>query len=235
MKEINLDFKDRRIIYNLYKNQSVEIKINNKSASAKIRRGVRQGCPLSPLLFNCYIEKSIMEVKDKLNRLGIGLAETEHDLQRALEEMQIIINKYQMRINSSKTKILVCAREPTINANIYLENQLISQVSSFKYLESLITSDGRSSQAIKQRIGQAKTTFIKKKKILVSKKISRAIKKNFLKTFVWSVTLYGCETWVINEKEKKFPEAFEMWCWKRMEKINWTERVTNEDVLTQVG
>jgi len=107
-----------------------------------------------------------------------------------------------MHINSGKTKILVCAREPTINANIYLENQLISQVISFKYLGSLITSDGRSSQEIKQRIGQAKTAFIKKKKILVSKKINRATKKTFLKTFVWSVALYGCETWVINEKEK---------------------------------
>jgi len=118
---------------------------------------------LSPLLFNCYIEKSITEVKDKLSRLRIGirvggilipmirfaddivlLAETEHDLQRALAEMQIIINKYQMLINSGKTKILVCAREPTIIANIYLENQFISQVSSFKYLRSLITLDGRS-------------------------------------------------------------------------------------------
>jgi len=47
------------------------------------------------------------------------LAETEHDLQKALAEMLIIIIKYQMRINSSKTKILVCAHEPTINANIY--------------------------------------------------------------------------------------------------------------------
>lgn len=115
-----------------------------------------------------------------------------------------------MRINSGKTKILICAREPTINANIYLENPLISQVSSFKYLGSLITSDGRSSQEIKHRIGQAKTALIKKKNILVSKKISREIKKTFLKTFVWSVALYGCETWIINENEKRSLEAFEM-------------------------
>lgn len=109
MKELNLDFKDRRIIYNLYENQSAEITINNESASVKIRKGVRQGRPLSPLLFNCYIEKSITQVKDKLDKLdklGIGievggilipmirfaddivlLAETEHDLQRALAEM----------------------------------------------------------------------------------------------------------------------------------------------------
>lgn len=107
-----------------------------------------------------------------------------------------------MRINSGKTKILICAREPTISANIYLENLLISQIFSFKYLGSLITSDGRNTQKIKQRIGQAKTVFIKKKKILISKKNCREIKKTFLKTFVWSVALHGCESWVINEKEK---------------------------------
>jgi len=54
-KKLDLYFKDRRIIYNLYKDQNAEIKINNEIASAKIRRGVRQGFPLSQLLFNCYM------------------------------------------------------------------------------------------------------------------------------------------------------------------------------------
>jgi len=98
---LDLDFKDRRIIYNIYKNQNTENTINNDITSAKIRRGVRHGCPLSSLLFNCYIERSINEVKVILNRLRIGLkvdgilipmirfaddivllAKTEHDLQR---------------------------------------------------------------------------------------------------------------------------------------------------------
>lgn len=67
---------------------------------------------------------------------------------------------------------------------IYETILLIAQVSSFKYLGNLITADGRSSQEIKYRIGQAKTAFKKKKRILASKKINRKIKKTFLKTFV---------------------------------------------------
>lgn len=73
IKEVDLDFKDRRIKYILYKTQNAEIIINNESASAKIRRVVRQECLLSSLLFNCYIQKSITEVKNKLNRLGVGI------------------------------------------------------------------------------------------------------------------------------------------------------------------
>jgi len=64
-----------------------------------------------------------------------------------------------MRINSSKTNILVCAREPKFNTKIYLGNHLIAQITSFKYLGSLITADGRSSHEIKQRIEQAKTAL----------------------------------------------------------------------------
>lgn len=66
--------------------------------------------------------------------------------------------------------MLVCVRKSTVNINIYLRHRLIARVSSLKYLGSSITDDGRSMQDIKQRIGQEKTEFIKKKKILILKK-----------------------------------------------------------------
>ena len=99
----------------------------------------------------------------------------------------------------------------------------------------LITADGRRSQEIKQKIRQAKTAFIKKRRILTSRKINREIRKTFLKTFVWSVALYGCEIWTIKGTKKISLETFEMWCWRQIEKINWAKRVTNKDVLTKVG
>lgn len=71
--------------------------------------------------------------------------------------------------------------------------------------------------------------------MLTSKKIHLNIKKRLIKTYVWSVATYGCETWVINDTEKKKLEAFEMWCWRRMERISWIERKTNEEVLRTVG
>ena len=55
-----------------------------------------------------------------------------------------------------------------------------------------------------------------------------------MKTYVWITALYGCETWTSGKEEKRRLEALEMWCYRRMEKISWRDRVTNEDVLRRV-
>ena len=55
-----------------------------------------------------------------------------------------------------------------------------------------------------------------------------------MKSIIWSVALYGSETWTLLEKEVKNTEAFEMWVWRHMERISWKDRVTNEDVLRRI-
>ncbi|KAL4123441.1 hypothetical protein QTP88_015619 [Uroleucon formosanum] len=62
---IGADYKDRRIIYNLYKDQSAIIKVTDKTETAIIRKGVRQGCPLLPTLFNIYVEQPIKEIREE--------------------------------------------------------------------------------------------------------------------------------------------------------------------------
>ena len=52
--------------------------------------------------------------------------------------------------------------------------------------------------------------------------------------YIWSIALYGAETWMIPAVDKKHLESFEMWCWRRMEKISWTDHVRNEEVLLRV-
>jgi len=55
-----------------------------------------------------------------------------------------------------------------------------------------------------------------------------------VKCYVWSITLYGTETWTLRAVDQKHLGSFEMWCWRRMEKIGWTDHVRNEDVLFRV-
>ena len=55
-----------------------------------------------------------------------------------------------------------------------------------------------------------------------------------MKFYIWSIALYGAETWTLRAVDQKHLENFEVWCWRRMEKISWTDHVRNEDVLLRV-
>lgn len=165
--------------------------------------------------------------------------ENENDLQNILQVMNnILTSEFNMRINHKKTKILICSRnqeDHRIEPAIFIENKKIQHVKDCKYLGSLITQEGTSKEEIRSRIIQAKIAFNKKKNLLTSRNIDLTIRKRLLKTYVWSVALYGCETWTIGKSEEKRLMAFEAWCWRRMFKISWIERVTNEEVFRRAG
>jgi hypothetical protein len=61
------------------------------------------------------------------------------------------------------------------------------------------------------------------------------LRKKLVKCYVWSVALYGAETWTLRATDQKRLESFKMWCWRRMEKISWTDHVRNEEVLLRVN
>jgi len=147
LREIGFEQYDLRIIHSLYKNQTACIKKGEITANAQIKKGVRQGCTLSPSLFNCYIEKVINTLKAKLTRLNIGtkiggeffqmirfsdeivvIAESEKGIQHAVEEINEVLKTSEMKINSTKMKILVCTRDPKIKADAYIDSQKLEQV-----------------------------------------------------------------------------------------------------------
>lgn len=80
----------------------------------------------------------------------------------------------------------------------------------------------------------AKEALSKKKRILCSK-LDLEFKKRLVRCFVWSVATHGAETWTLRKEDRRLLEALEMWIWRRMERISWTEKVRNEEVLQRVG
>lgn len=252
LKEKGIKYKDRRVIWNLYKNESAVFECNDNTSEARIRQGVRQGCCLSPVLFNCYIQKALDEVRLEMSEWhGIRVegtkvdmiryaddialtAESVEELKQTLEKMKHILNtKYNMRINKNKTKVMVISKNEE-QVKIILDDFELKQVKEFTYLGGKITQDGRCSREIASRIQQAKIAYNKKSKIFESNNVNLEVRKNLIKSFVWSVLLYGCETWTISEKDKKHLEAFEMWCFRRTLKITWCDKITNEDVLKRM-
>ena len=92
--------------------------------------------------------------------------------------------------------------------------------------------DGQCNTDIRSRIGQAKIAFAKIPNLLVLN-INLETRNKLLKTYVWSVALYGCEAWTIDKEERRL-QAFEMWCYGKLLKINWEDKVTNEEILNLV-
>jgi hypothetical protein len=79
----------------------------------------------------------------------------------------------------------------------------------------------------------AKAAFNKKRTLFTST-LDLELRKKLVKCYVWSIVLYGAETWTLRAVDQKHLESFEMWCWRRMEKISWTDHVRNEDVLLRI-
>jgi hypothetical protein len=96
----------------------------------------------------------------------------------------------------------------------------------------MLTTDGRHTCEIKSRIAMEKAAFNKKRALFTSK-MDLELTKKPVKCYIWSIALYGAETWTLRALDQKHLESFEMWCWRRME-ISWTEHVGNEEVLLRV-
>jgi hypothetical protein len=86
---------------------------------------------------------------------------------------------------------------------------------------------------IKSKNAMAKAEFNKKKTLFTSK-LDLKLRNKLVKCYIWSIALYGAKTWTLRKADQKYLKGFEMWCWRRMEKISWTDRVRNEEVLHRV-
>jgi len=75
---------------------------------------------------------------------------------------------------------------------------------------------------------------VNKKRALFTSAVDLKLRKKLVKCYMWNIALYGDETWTLGAIDQKHLESFEMWCWRRMEKISWVEHVRNEGVLFRV-
>ena len=153
------------------------------------------------------------------------LAKEEKVLQDMIDKLIEIGRFYGMEMNLEKTKALRISNK--------IDQKQLENIESFKYLVSMLTIDGRCICEIKSRIAMAKAAFSKKRALFIST-LDLILRKNLIKCYIWIIALCGAETWTIRAVDQKQLESFEMWCWRRKEKISWTDRVKSEEVLHRV-
>ena len=250
LKELKVDWRDRALVKDLYMRQEAVVRLEcGDTDPGEIGRGVRQGCPLSPLLFSIYAESMMREAIDDIEE-GVlvggrllkdvrfaddqGMVASSNDgLQRLMDGLNKTAGEYGMKVNVKKTKTMVISKTEGKTVEIEIGQQKVEQVQQFMYLGAVITEDGRCEKDIRCRIGMAKQAFFRRKTILCSN-LDIGLRVRLAKTLVWPVMMYGSEVWTLRKEDKRRIEAFEMWVWRRMMKVSWTERKTNEEVIGMV-
>ena len=185
LKEIGVDYRDRKAIWELYMNQSAAVMVDGElTERATIGRGVRQGGLLSTILYNIYAEAMMKEALENNNdgiRVGgidisadryaddqAMISNTNAGLQRLLDLLNETGKRYGMKVNIKKTKVLRVSKKKrdSNSTKITIDGIKIKQVKIFCYLGSIISEDGRCENDINCRLGMAKSKFIENKQLL---------------------------------------------------------------------
>ena len=238
--------KDIRVLQSLYFRQQANVRVNNElSDYTDLKRGVRQGCIASPDLFSLYTEMIMRHSDDEpgvnmgghnINNIRFAddtglIAGSQEDLQNLLNVINERSEKFGMKINTAKTEVMIMNNWDKEKAEIMLNGVTLKQVEKFKYLGRWITSDGSCSTDIKCRIAEAKTAFTEMRSILSNLKMPFKLRYRILNCYVIPIMMYGCENWILMKSDIKKVEAAEMWFLRRMQKISWKEKKSNEEIV----
>ena len=136
-----------------------------------------------------------------------------------------------LKLNIQKTKIM--ASGPTTSREI--DGETVETVSDFIFLGSKITTDGDCSHEIKRRLLLGRKVMTNLDSILKSRVITLPTKVHLVKAMVFPVVMYGCESWTVKKAERRKIDAFEQWCWRRLLRVPWTVRRSNQSILKEIS
>ena len=136
-----------------------------------------------------------------------------------------------LKLNIQKTKIM--ASGPITSWEI--DGEILETVSDFIFLVSKITADGDCSHEIKRCLLLGRKVMTNLDSILKSIDITLPTKVHLVKTMVFPVVMYGCESWTVNKTECRRIDAFELWCWRRLLRVPWTARRSNQPILKEIS
>ena len=194
----------------------------------------------SPCLFNLHAEYIMRNTGLEEAQAGIKIAgrninnliyaddttliaESEEELKSFLMKVKEENGKVGLKLNIQKTKIM--ASGPITSWEI--DGETVETVSDFILGGSKITADGNCSHEIKKHLLLGRKAMTNLDSILKSRDITLPTKVRLVKTMVFPIVMYGCESWTVKKAECRRIDAFELWCWRRLLRVPWTARRSN--------
>ena len=155
-------------------------------------------------------------------------AESE-ELKSLLMKVKEESEKVDFKLNIQKTKIM--ASSPITSWQI--DGETMETVTGFLFLGSKITADGDSIHEIKRRLFLGRQVMTNLDSISKSRDITLPTRVHLVKAMIFPLVMYGCESWAIKKAEHRRIDAYKLWCWRRLLRVLWTSRRSNQSVLKE--
>ena len=159
------------------------------------------------------------------------MAESEEELKSLLMKVKEEGGKFGLKLNIQKTRIM--ASGPITSWEI--DGETVETVSDFIFWGSKITADGDCSHEVKRHLLLGRKVMTILDSILKSRDITLPTTVRLVKAMVFPVVMYGCEIWTVKKAERRRIDAFERWCWRRLLRVPWTARRSNQSTLKEIS
>ena len=159
------------------------------------------------------------------------MAESEEELKSLLMKVKEQSEKVGLELNIEQTKIM--ASDPITSWEI--DGETVETVSDFILRGCKLTADGDCSHKLKRRLLLGRKVMTNLDSIFKSRDITLPTKIHLVKAMVFPVVMYGCESWTIKKAERRRTDAFELWCWRRLLRVLWTARRSNQSFLKEIS
>jgi len=159
------------------------------------------------------------------------MVESEKEVNSLLMKVKEESEKADFKLNIQKTKIMVSSS----NTSWQIDGETMKTVREFIFLGSKITADGDCSHEIKRHLLLGRKAMTNLDSILKSRDITLLTKVHIVKALVFPVVMYGCESWTIKKAECQRIDAFELCCWRRVLRVPWIARRSNQSILKEIN
>ena len=119
--------------------------------------------------------------------------------------------------------------------SLEIDGETVETVSDFIFLGSKITADGDRIHEIKRRFLLGRKVMTNLDSVFKSRDITLPTKVRLVKAMVFPAVIYGCESWTVKKAERRRIDAFELWCWRRLLRVLWTTRRSNQSILKEIN